>query len=254
MGLGIFNELANNLKESLNKNKVAQNFVNELGEYLEKNISEKLGDLSNLNTEKMGILEQIETQRKVSRVSRNTMKNRMSEVLGEYAKQTAQKGEMCFVVSKKNENYTIFKYVGGNEKIEKIEKIEKNIMPSNAGVNSVLRIENGEYKLDEEDTINVQNEITKMANEILERQDEKLNQFRKEGHLYMVEEDRLNEIYLTDITDKTENEVLEEVDFPNELISEAGEGTIFQYQDGQYHFYSREGIEGRSLKILVLEH
>ena len=35
----------------------------------------------------------------------------------------------------------------------------------------------------------------------------------------------------------------EEVDFPKELLSEAKEGTVFQYKDGKYNFYSRDGFE-----------
>lgn len=89
----------------------------------------------------------------------------------------------------------------------------------------------------------INEEIIKMANEVLDKQDQKLREFRQEEHLYMVEEDRQTRIFLTDITDDTNNIVLEEVDFPEELLNQATEGTVFQYKDGTYHFYSRDGFD-----------
>ncbi len=86
------------------------------------------------------------------------------------------------------------------------------------------------------------NEAVKFLQE-LNNKDKKLEEFRKEDHLYMVEEDRNGRIFLTDITDDTNNIVLEEVDFPKELIKQATEGTVFKYKDGTYHFHSRDGFE-----------
>ena len=90
MNLDFFNNLANNLKE----NKIIQNFMKELGEYLEKNIE--------TNKEELEILEQIQSQRNTSIASRNTMKNERSQILTQYANQTLEKGEMYFIVSKKH--------------------------------------------------------------------------------------------------------------------------------------------------------
>lgn len=73
--------------------------------------------------------------------------------------------------------------------------------------------------------------------------EEKLQEFRKEGHLYMVEEDRNGRVFLTDITDEESNIVLEETSFPKELVKQATEGTVFIYKNGTYHFYSRDGFE-----------
>lgn len=74
------------------------------------------------------------------------------------------------------------------------------------------------------------------------KQDEKLNEYRKEGHLYIVEEDINDRIFLWDITEKPQY-TFEEVDFPKELLNEAKEGTVFQYKDGKYNLYSRDGFE-----------
>lgn len=150
MNLDFFKNLANNLKE----NEVVQNFMQEIGEYLEN------------NTQK-------DETRNISIVSRNTIRNKKNEILKKHG--------------------------------------------------------------DELSTEEIKAEISKMENEVLERQTQKLKDFRKEGHFYRVEEDRENRIFLADT--KT-NIVLEEVDFPKELLSKAKEGAMFQYKNGQYHFCS----------------
>lgn len=77
---------------------------------------------------------------------------------------------------------------------------------------------------------------------VLEEQNEVLNEYRKEGHLYRVSENINGRVFLWDITDKPDFEV-EEVDFPEELISKATEGAVFQYINGKYEFYSNDGFE-----------
>ena len=154
MNLDFFKNLANNLKE----NEVVQNFMQEIGEYLENNTQEET--------------------RNISIASRNTIRNKKNEILKKY-----------------------------------------------------------ENKLSTEE---INEQISKMENEVLERQTQKLKDFRKEGHFYRVEEDRENRIFLADTET---NIVLEEVEFPTELISQATEGTVFQYKNGTYQFYSRDGFE-----------
>lgn len=73
-------------------------------------------------------------------------------------------------------------------------------------------------------------------------ENQSLNEYRKEGHLYLVTEDRDNKIYLWDITDKPKNEI-EEKDFPEELLDVAKEGSVFKYENGKYEFYSNDGYE-----------
>lgn len=149
LNLDFFKNLANNLKE----NEVVQNFMQEIGEYLENNTQEET--------------------RNISIASRNTIRNKKNEILKKY-----------------------------------------------------------ENKLSTEE---INEQISKMENEVLERQTQKLKDFRKEGHFYRVEEDRENRIFLADTET---NIVLEEVDFPKELLSKAKEGAMFQYKNGQYHFCS----------------
>lgn len=58
----------------------------------------------------------------------------------------------------------------------------------------------------------------------------------------MLEEDVNSRIYLYDLTDENKN-VLEEVEFPENLKNKAKEGTIFKYINGTYEFHSRNGFD-----------
>ena len=111
-------------------------------------------------------------------------------------------------------------------------------LPSNAGVNCILREEDGKYNIDLEGTEYIRNEIKKMTEEVLKEQNQKLESYRQEGHLYLVREDLNDRIYLIDIT-ANPGYAVEEVDFPESLKNEATEGTIFKYENGTYEFYER---------------
>lgn len=88
----------------------------------------------------------------------------------------------------------------------------------------------------------IKSEILKMTNRVLKNQNENLEKYRKEGHLYMVEEDVNHRIYLVDLTSKC-GYVFEEVDFPKDLVKQATEGAVFKYENGTYIFYSNDGFE-----------
>lgn len=88
----------------------------------------------------------------------------------------------------------------------------------------------------------IKQEIIKMTNRVLKEQNKKLLEYRKEGHLYMVEEDVNERIYLVDLSEKG-NLVFEEINFPKELRSKATEGAVFKYENGEYRFYSNDGFE-----------
>ena len=206
----------NNLKDFFAQNNDTEDFTKNLSNYLEKN--------------EKGILKQIEEQRKTSVATRNTMKVKMKEILSNYSLETANKGDLYFIASKEENEFSTYKYENGERQII---KLNENELPVNAEVNSALRFENGEYILDNEATNILKEKITNMANKMLDAQDEELKEFRKEGHLYRVEEQRENRVYLVD---ETENNglVLEEVDFPEELLNKASEGITFKYENREY--------------------
>lgn len=66
--------------------------------------------------------------------------------------------------------------------------------------------------------------------------------YRKEGHLYFVTEDRNNEIYLWDFTEKSKHE-FKEIIFSKELLNVAKEGAMLQYKNGKYELYSPYGYD-----------
>ncbi|MCI8361716.1 MAG: hypothetical protein HFJ41_00905 [Clostridia bacterium] len=72
--------------------------------------------------------------------------------------------------------------------------------------------------------------------------DEELQYYRKEGHLYLVTEDRMNEIYLSDFTEKSKIEFKEKIT-DKELLNIAKEGAMLQYKNGKYELYSQNGYD-----------
>lgn len=71
---------------------------------------------------------------------------------------------------------------------------------------------------------------------------EELRNYRKEGHLYLVTEDRENEIYLSDFTEKSKIEFKEYIT-QEELKNVAKEGAMLQYKNGKYELYSQNGYD-----------
>lgn len=221
MILNIFNNLINNLK----KDEDAQDFLNVLKEVVD-----------NPKNENLGILEKIQSENKVSIGTKNKMEAKMEEVLKEYSKETSEKGELFYIVEKIDNEFVVYKY---NDLDENVLKIKEDELPENTLVNSALRFKDNEYILDEEASCELQTRITTMANELLDQQNKLLEDYRKEGHLYEVRENINGSVFLHDITDNPSFEV-EEVDFPEELLNKAIEGTIFEYIEGEYKLKGEE--------------
>ncbi len=74
------------------------------------------------------------------------------------------------------------------------------------------------------------------------KQNQELQEDRKEGHLYLVTEDRNGEVYLWDFTDKPGHE-FKEIITSEELLKVAKEGAMLQYKDGKYELYSENGYD-----------
>lgn len=94
-----------------------------------------------------------------------------------------------------------------------------------------------------EDLTDFLNNSTSTSSQSKELDDEiELNKNRKEGHLYLVTEDRGNEIYLWDFTDKPKHE-FKEIISSEELLKVAKEGAMLQYKNGKYELYSTDGYD-----------
>ena len=71
------------------------------------------------------------------------------------------------------------------------------------------------------------------AKEVIERQNKQIEDYKKEGHTYLVTEDTNGRVFLWDSTEKPKKEI-EDVYFPEELKDKAKEGNKFLYQNGTY--------------------
>lgn len=224
MALDFFDKL----KENLSKNEILSNISDGINEFI-TDVADRLNDK---NSEEIDIVSKIISNRKTSIASETSIIQARDEILANYAQNTKEKGDLFFVFNKVKgtDEYRIIQM---GENTNKTITVEKSKLPNDTKLNYVMRLENGKYTLDTEGTNEIINKIYKKAEEILNRQDEKLDEYRKEGHVYVVSEDINNRIFLWDTTDKPDFEI-EEVNFPTELLSEAKEGNRFIYKNGKY--------------------
>jgi len=243
LNLDLVNDLFNNLKE----NKFVQNFMKELSNYLENNQRSNTGSTD----ERIPIIEDILSNKSITTGNENSIRWKEDDVILEYAEKTYNDEPMYFVKDSKktywsnnerhhnNDVYTVLKVQ--NRRIEEIE-INKQDMPKDIGVNDVFKIENDKYVIDKLATKELQEEITNMANEILNKQNINLSEYRKEGHLYMITGGSNDNRFLSDLTENSKIE-FEEVNFPRDLLDKATQGTVFKYTNGTYEYYSNDGFE-----------
>ena len=220
-----------------------QNFIKELTTYLENTLDKK-------KTE-MPIIEEILSKNSVTTGNENAIRWKFDEVVLKYAEQNFIGDSMYLVQDSKRKNwlgnkehydnnvYSVLKVE--NNQIEEIE-INKKDMPKDIGVNDVFRIKDSEYIIEKLASEELEEEIENMAKEIIDKQNAKLNSYRKEGHLYMVSQEIGNNRILWDLTDALEFE-FEEIDIPKTLLDRATEGAVLIYTNGTYKYYSNDGFE-----------
>lgn len=218
----------NNLKENLSNNEVISNITEGIQDFLTE-VSDRLNDNENNN---LDIVSEITTARTTSLSSENSIMKARDEILREYAKNTTDKGDLYFIFNKIKDSDD-YRVIQMGKDIDTTLKVNVNELPEGSGLNQVMRLKDGKFELDEIGTENVLNKIYKKAEEILDRQDRELQEYRKEGHIYVVTEDINNRIFLWDTTSKPDFEI-EEVNFPRQLLNEAKEGNKFIYKNGEY--------------------
>lgn len=221
MKLDFFVNIENNFRKNYN----TREFINELSNFLEKN---------NVKTE-LEFLDQIKKKNNISLISENKIIEGQNIILNNYAKKIKDKIFLVANKSKISNVYNIFMYEEGKKTTL---HFNNKIFP----INTVFREENGKYILDKKGTEEIKNEIMNMASKVIYEQNKKLEEYRKNGYLYMVEEDINDRIYLTNITGDTKY-VFEEIDFPDNLKILATEGAVFQYENNQYFFIANNGYE-----------
>lgn len=235
MNLDVVNDVFNNLKE---KNFV-QNFIKDLSKYLESKL--------NYENQEIPIIEDILSKNNLTTGNKNSIRGSLNNIILSYAKNDViyfikdnkktywSNNKKCY----NNDIYVILK--AENENIEELE-VNKKDMPKDVKVNDVLRFENNNYVIDNISTKELKEEIINNAKEILEKQNINLENYRKDGHLYLVTEELENNRFLKDLTDKSKTE-FEETSISKDLLSKAVEGTVLKFINGKYEYYSDNGFE-----------
>ena len=221
-------EFLNNLKKNLSKNETLSNIADGIQDFITE-VAERLNDNNN---NELDIVSIITSEKKASLTSENSIMKARDEILKEYAKNTTEEGDLYFIFNKVKgtDDYRVIQM---GENIDKTITVNSKDLPQNSNLNQVMRLKDGKFELDTVGTEKVQDKIYEKAEEILDRQDKKLQDYRKDGHIYVVTEDKNNRIFLWDTTAKPDFEI-EEVNFPENLLNEAKEGNKFIYKNGEY--------------------
>ena len=157
MNLDIFNKIIDSAKE----NSTVQSFIKELSEFLDNKNSE----IGKTDKKIEDVQENLITR------YRDKMKLERYDILSDYAKKTANQGAMYYIFSKNSINEDEYNLAICEEgKSHEILTVNKNELPKDASVNTVLRKYDGEFILDEKTTKSVQAEINNMINNLLKEQ------------------------------------------------------------------------------------
>ena len=168
---------------------------------------------------------------------RDKFKIERLEILNNYAKQTSNKGRMHFVYSQNSKNSNIYNLCLCEEgSSNTVIKIEKQNLPRETDINSVLRIINEEYILDKDATEEINKKTEEVIIRLIQEQNRELEMQRKEKHLYEIVEKYDEKVWLMDRTENT-GECFQEMYFPIQLLNEAKEGSLYQYINGEYKYY-----------------
>lgn len=128
----------------------------------------------------------------------------------------------------------------GSDEMNVVKRIEQQNKVSLVSRN---RMRNEQDKIfqeyGKEDLELVTQKIEEVASRILEEQKQELEDYRREGHVYLITEDTNGRIYLSDQTESRGFEI-EEVDFPEGLKNEVAEGTMLKYENGRYMIVGEE--------------
>ena len=211
-------DLFNNLGKSIKENNIIQNFIEELGEFLEKN-----------EINEQSLVQKTLNGRALNTRYRDKINIERQNIINDYSKKY---GEIYYIYNKRaDNNYGIVSHKNGEADLDIWVKESK--LPKGAGVDSVLREENGKFVLDKSATKEIQQELTEMINKLLKEQEDRLKELRVEGHVYEFVEKSGNTVLLNDVTRDT-GECFEEIDFPSELLKGVKQGDKFQFVDGEY--------------------
>ena len=217
-------DIINNIVSDVKNNKFIDAFIKELQNYVDTK-KEDIG-LSN-------------SEIKLNTIYRDKFFMERSNVLNSYAEQTLDKGEMYYIYDKNSKMIDGYNLCVCKEGMSHtIIEVSRSELPNESKIGSVLRKSGNTYILDEEATINIENKIENIKNEIIEEQKEYIESKRLEGHIYEMSENNGESVWLFDITNNS-SEGIEEINFPDDLLKNSEEGDLFIYRNGEYQKYSK---------------
>ena len=223
--LNFFNDLEKNNKFDKGLLGGIQDFIEDLANSLKNSSTNRDED----------IVTQIISNNKVTLATENSIFKARENAIHNYALQAENNGPLYYIYNKvkNSDDYRVIEISDGDEKTLTVNKSK---LPNEATVDSCMRKSGNEFILDDKATQTIANTIKNDAKVLIEEQNQKLADYRKEGHIYLVTEDTNNRIFLYDTTSNPKFEI-EEVDFPEELRSIATEGKKFIFTNGSYELY-----------------
>ena len=87
--------------------------------------------------------------------------------------------------------------------------------------------------MDKESTEKLSIKIDEMINKLLEEQENYLQEYRIEGHIYKVDEKEDDRLWLIDIT-KNNNEAIEEIKISEEILNKINAGDKLKFENEEY--------------------
>lgn len=206
-------EFFNNLIKSDKKNSAIQNFVKELGEYIEKNKQTKD------NLERM--------QEKLTIENRDKFLLKRLEVLNEFAKDNAKNDAMYYIYDKSEKNYNAC--ICENGKSHNVVQIEEKSLPNGTQIGTCLTLQDGQYIVNQSATELLNSRIKNLILELLKEQNNEIQKNRVEGREYKVVQNDGIRVWLEDVETK---KIFEEIEF--KATEEAEIGMIYKYENDEY--------------------
>ena len=227
MNLDLVNDLFNNLKE----NKFVQNFMKELSNYLEKNLSNNnFGSNSwiDLSNDDLTIFDT-----KITTKFRDEMLVERNNILQNYAK-NINDADIFYIYSINSNNKNSYNLY--NCRTNDIVTKSIDNLPNGSKLGSILSYKSGSFILDNEATEMLGYEIVSMIKDKIIEQNEFLSNNRIEGHIYEVGEKSSGRVWLYDLNSVNGgSDGIEEVEFPEELYDRIDENDRVVFRDGEYN-------------------
>lgn len=229
MNLDLVNDLFNNLKE----NKFVQNFMKELSNYLEKNLSNNnfsIGSNSwiDLSNDDLTIF-----HTKITTKFRDEMLVERNNILQNYAKTINGADDIFYIYSINSNNKNSYNLY--NCRTNEIVTKSIDDLPNGSKLGSILSYKSGSFILDNEATEMLENEIISMIKDKIIEQNEYLVNHRLEGHVYEVGEKSDGRVWLYDLNNtNSESDGFEEVELSTELYDRISEDNRVVFRDSKY--------------------